>query len=91
MNGKEYIQTQMRIIEMGKIADSLDLDGFLKCISNAETVAPIIDPTMYLKAQKNLSAIKNMTQAAKTVKAAYVETYKAVIETAVAGFVEGQP
>lgn len=85
MDGKTYVETQMRLIEMGKIADSLDLNAFLKCISNAETVAPMIDPTLYMKAQANMTAIKKLAHAAVQVQAAYVETYKAVMETLVKG------
>jgi hypothetical protein len=82
MDGKTYITTQMRIIEMGKIANSLDLEAFLKCISNAETVAPIVDPTLYIKASANLAAIKKLAQVALEMRKAYEETFAAVLETA---------
>jgi hypothetical protein len=88
MNGKEYMTTQMRLIEIGKIADTLDFDGFLKAISNAETVGPIVDPTIYRKAMENLHAIKKLAEAGRPVKTAYGETFKAVMNTAVAGFME---
>ncbi len=85
MEGKDYITTQMRLIEIGKIADSLDLDAFLKCISNAETVAPLVDPTLYRKAADNMNAIKQLAEAAKKLKHAYGVTYKAVMETMLRG------
>lgn len=88
MDGKTYIETQMRIIEMGKLADSLDLEAFLKCISNAEAMGPVMDPTMYLKAMDNLRAIKKLAEVAVKMKAAYGEVYKAVLETSFAGYMQ---
>lgn len=90
MDGKTYIETQMRVIEMGKIADSLDLEAFLKCISNAEAMAPVIDPTMYRKAIANLTAIRDLARIALKMKIAYGEVFKAVLETAVAGYMENK-
>lgn len=88
MNGQQYITTQMRLIEIGKLADSLDLDEFLKCISNAESVGPVIDPTTYIKAMDNLRAIRRLAEAVVPVKAAFEETFKAVMKTQVAGFMK---
>jgi hypothetical protein len=86
MTPAQYIETQMRLLEMAKIADSLDLDAFLQCISNAEAVGPMIDPTMYMKAMDNLSAIKKLAKVAVQVKATYGEVFKAVLETSLKGF-----
>jgi hypothetical protein len=92
MPPKLYIETQMRVIEMGKIADSLDLDLFLQCISNAETLAPILDPTLdptlYRKAQANMEAIKRLALIAKQMKLAYGEAFKAILETQFKQYVE---
>lgn len=88
---KEYIETQMRILEMAKIAGSLDIDTFLLCISNAETVAPMIDPTLFMKAQKNLTAIKKLALIAKDMKAQYAETFQVILETALAGHMKKLP
>jgi hypothetical protein len=46
----------------------------------------MIDPTMYMKAMDNLNAIKRLAHVAVKLKAAYRETYKAVLETALKGF-----
>jgi hypothetical protein len=88
MDGKTYISTQMRLIEMGKIANSLDIDAFLKCISNAETMGPMLDPTLYLKAMDNLRAVKKLAEAGKVVQKAYDETFRAVMETAAMGYMQ---
>ena len=91
MDGKTYITTQMRIIEAGKIVNSLDLEAFLKCISNAEAVGPMIDPTMYMKAMDNLRAIRKLAEAALKMRTAYEETFAAVLETAVRGHMKELP
>lgn len=88
MQPKQYIETQMRILEMAKIANSLDIETFLLCIRNAETMAPMIDPTMYMKAQKNLSAIKKLAEIALTMQGAFNETFQAVLETAASGYMQ---
>ena len=41
----------------------LDLEGFISRINHAEAVAPLFDPTAYMKAANNLSAIKRLAQA----------------------------
>lgn len=85
MDPKTYIMTQMRILEMAKIADSLDIDTFLLCIKNAETVAPMIDPTLFMKAQANMQAVKKLALIAKEMKVAFGEAYKAVFDTMLKG------
>lgn len=58
MTDEEYIQTQHQIILLAQFANDLDLDGFLNRISLAETLAPILDPTLYLRGGKKLHQIK---------------------------------
>lgn len=82
MNGKQYIQIQMSLIQMGQQASKLDLDGFMKAISNAETTAPIVDPTLYRRAADNLRAIKNLGKAAQEIQKAFAAMQEAVTKTA---------
>lgn len=82
MNGKQYIQIQMTLIQVGQTIAKLDLDGFMKAISNAETCAPVIDPTLYRRAADNLQAIKNLGKAAQQVKMAFEEMQQAIAKTA---------
>lgn len=88
MKGSEYITTQMRLIEIGKIADTLDLDGFLEWINRAETMGPIVDPTRFMMAADNLRAIKKLAESVLPVKGAYQATFKAVMNTAAVGYMK---
>jgi hypothetical protein len=84
MNGKEYMETQIALIELGKRVQKLDLDAFLKCIANAEAAAPTLDPTLYRRAMDNLAAIKKLAVAYQGVKTAMQETQEAVLRTTLA-------
>lgn len=83
MNGRQYLETQMRLIEIGKIADTLDLKAFLQCIKNAEALGPVLDPTQYRKAIDNLEAIKKLAESVLPVKTAFEETFKVILNTAI--------
>lgn len=86
MKPKDYLNTQMALITIGKHASTLDLDSFTAHIEKAESVAPIVDPTLYRKAQENLQAIKKLANAVKTVQTCHQELFDAVLNTEVAGF-----
>lgn len=85
MEKDKYVQTQLSILNIAKIASQLDLDGFLKQISSTETLAPMIDPTLYMKAHDNLQAVKKLAESLLPVKKAYQNTFDAVMRTAARG------
>ncbi len=80
MTGQEYVTVQMRIIEIGKIADSLDLVAFLKCLSNAEAALPAADPATAAKALVNIKAVRLLAEKCVEIKAAYGETYRLAMQ-----------
>lgn len=75
MTGKEYLTTHMRLIEMGKIAESLDLISFMKCIENAQAMTPVMAPEVAKKMNDSLDAVKALTFIAATMKEAYARAY----------------
>lgn len=85
MTPKEYLSTQVAIMELGKKASTLKLDEFCELILRAETVAPMVDPTMYRKAQDNLQAIKKMAGAVMILQTAFAEMMIAVTQTIARG------
>lgn len=91
MKGKEYLHVQATIIQVGKSVQGLDLDNFLRCISNAKSVAPILDPTLFRKAQANLEAIEKLAMAVKQVQETFEVVQQAVIGTVAAGFMQPKP
>ena len=86
MNGKEFITTQMRIIEIAKIADSLDLKAFLQCIANAENMGAVMDPDAFIKASQNLAAIKKLAETVVPVKDVFEMTFKPIMQNQVLSF-----
>lgn len=88
MKPQEYMNTQTDLIAIGRTVDKLDLNAFLKSIGNAETLAPIMDPTMYRKAQANLHSIKKLAESLLPVQVAFRELRGTVLETAAIGYME---
>lgn len=86
MDNKDYIFTQMKMIDLSNEISELDFDAFLKTINNAETLAPILDPTLFIKAQGNLSAIKDLAKKFQAVKEQFLKTQDTILRTVVAEF-----
>jgi hypothetical protein len=82
MNPREFIETQMRLIEIGKIADSLNFDDFLKSLTNAEDTVMKngLTGTMAMKdydaAKLSLDNLRRLAEVVAPVKLVYAETYK---------------
>ena len=80
LSKEEYKNTQEVLLGQAGIIAMLDLEGFLRTLHHAEGVAPIIDPTLFLKASygqgaDNLQAIKEIAGAALAMKKA-VDKFK---------------
>lgn len=85
MNGKEYMQTQIAMIEMGKKIQSLDLDAFLKCLDNAETAIPQLpNPEIQKRARDNIVAVRKLTKTYQLVKAEMQATQESILQTTLA-------
>lgn len=83
MTNEEYQETQKAIIEIGQKTTSLNIIGFLQAINQAQTIAPITDPTLYQKAMNNLEAIKHLAQAIQQVNIDYNRVVTAAFQTAI--------
>lgn len=68
MESGEYLRTQTLMLAMAKQAEGMDMDVFLDSINSAQTVAPLVDPTLYNKGSAKLQSIKNIAQAFKQFK-----------------------
>jgi hypothetical protein len=64
MTNEEYQMTQDQIIIAAPMVEGLDIKGFLEAINKAETLAPFMDPTLFMKASKKLGQIKRIAQGA---------------------------
>lgn len=62
MKQEDYISTQAQILAIAKIINNIPLYEFIEAASRAETIGPLIDPTLYLAAIDNLTTIKHLAQ-----------------------------
>ena len=65
MTNEDYIMTQQHVVLLARIAAQLDIQGFLSRIDLAETVGPILDPTLFRDAMNGLGNIKALARAAR--------------------------
>lgn len=63
MDDEQYELTQNGLMMLARLVNEIDLGGFLERISQAEALAPIIDPTLYMQAGPRLEKIKRLAQA----------------------------
>lgn len=63
LTNQEYINAQNQIGLLAGIVREIPLDDFLAMIDRAETIGPIVDPTLYIKAGKNLAKVKRLASA----------------------------
>lgn len=65
MKDDEYLHVQHTVMACARIVAGLDLMGFLARIDQCETLAPIIDPTLYRKGMLPLENIKRHAEGAR--------------------------
>jgi len=78
MTDEEYQKTQDEIITIATKIEKLDLTSFLGCISKADTLGPILDPTTYRDAYENLRGIEKMAQLLVSIKE-YVPEFRQTV------------
>ena len=68
MTDKEYLELQGRILAMASIIATfpMDLDAFIERITIAESVGPVLNPSVYDKGRKLLNNIKEVALATRT-------------------------
>lgn len=82
MKKEEYIQTQISIIEAGKLIATLRLDEFLLKTTQAENAGPTLDPVLFEKAQSSINALKELTASMIPVQGAFKNFFEKVFITA---------
>lgn len=81
MNDEQYSTAVSALIEHAKTIREIDIHGVLQRIKECETVAPIIDPTLYRRGAPNLGATKKLVESFLPVQVAFNELFIAVVET----------
>jgi hypothetical protein len=60
----EYQMIQTELITMAATVQGFDLEGFLENISYADTMGPILDPTLWTKGSDRMHKIEQIARAA---------------------------
>lgn len=58
LDDETYILVQQQITAFAGVVRNMPLRAFLERIDRAESVAPMLDPTLFMRAGKNLAVIK---------------------------------
>lgn len=60
---EDYIQTQQQIVLLAWMVKDMPLDAFLAAISLADSVGPLVDPTLYREAHLKMDAVREAAEA----------------------------
>ena len=60
LTDEEYTAIQSQLVAFAGIVSDMRLEEFIQRISRTETIAPLIDPTLYMQAHENLADIKEL-------------------------------
>ena len=63
MTADEYTEAQTQIAWLGSIVLDLPLDEMRAAIAHSEAVGPIIDPTLWIRANRKLDQVKELVEA----------------------------
>lgn len=68
ISDEEYELIQSQIFTLAAVIAEMNLEGFLDRISEAESIAPILDPTLFIRGSRNLEKIKELAVSIQRVK-----------------------
>lgn len=60
MDRYKYISTQQKIVLIAGLVKDLPLSEFINAINHAESVAPIFDPSLYMRGAPKMKLIKRI-------------------------------
>ena len=63
LSDTDYLSIQHEIVVLAGLVRELPLTAFLVRINTCETIAPLVDPTLYMKAGNKLAQIKELAAA----------------------------
>ncbi len=65
MEEGKYLEVQTQLMTFAGIVLNMPLKEFLEAAERAETVGPILDPTLWMKANQRLTMIKDLARKLK--------------------------
>lgn len=72
MTNEEYQATQEMLLQAARMLDVLDLNTFRDRIRVAESLGPVLDPTLYRDGHRRLQALDELAAAGIRVKGAFM-------------------
>lgn len=60
MNRIDYEMTQQQIVFIGSLVKGLPLDEFIAVIDHADSIGPILDPTLWMRGNKEMMKIRDL-------------------------------
>ena len=60
MNKIDYEMTQQQIVFIGSLVKDLHLDEFIAAIDHADSIGPILDPTLWMRGNKEMMKIRDL-------------------------------
>jgi len=72
----QYMDVQNELLMLSSLMARLPLKEFLEDINRAETVGPIVDPTLYRDGAEKLHQVKSLAQAASKVSQVFTDNFK---------------
>lgn len=63
MTGEQYTIVQEQIFLLGQLVRDLPLDEFIQKAQRADAIGPIINPTLWMRGNKNLQKIIDLAVA----------------------------
>jgi hypothetical protein len=73
MTKEEYIQAQGLLLVVAAAIENMDLERMIEAGERADGIAPILDPTLWMRGHKHLDAVINLARAALHFKQATFE------------------
>jgi hypothetical protein len=67
---EEYIQIQQQLVIFGQLLMNIDVEGFIERAERADAIAPVIDPTLWMRGHERLDALKDLAHGAMKFKMA---------------------
>lgn len=64
MTDAEYLSLQCQLILLANLIEPMNLKEFIQRIDLAHTIGPIVEPTIYAKAQRHLFHVERIARAA---------------------------
>lgn len=72
MDAATYEGLQQQLVLFGAIVAEWPLEDFIAAIDHADTIGPIVDPTLWIRGQKAMSQVRQLAAGALEFKRAAV-------------------